>query len=385
MANEPKTKKDSISEAESVDPEEVEMEDATKKPLEKIFDRPSGESLMPLLTKQCMASLQENLRKLLGHPSEYVESLPEPMKKRVKALKKLQLKYSDLEAEFYKEVHDLEQKYHEKHIPLYEKRKLILSGKHEPTEEECDFKEESALETPEGLSRELADKAKVEDKDEPTKRHSFDDSTKGIPDFWLTIFKNVDLLSEMLQEHDEPILSHLQDIQLKFLEDRMGFILEFHFAPNEYFTNKILTKTYEMRCSPDPEDPFNFEGPEIIKCEGCEIDWKKDKNVTVKLIKKKQKHKSRAAVRTVTKTVPRDSFFNFFSPPEVPEDEEDLDSEEQVLLTADFEIGHYIRERIVPRAVLFYTGEALDDDEDYEEDEDDEEEGEEEEEEEDDE
>lgn len=41
----------------------------------------------------------------------------------------------------------------------------------------------------------------------------------------------------------------------------------------------------------------------------------------------------------------------------VPDDSEvDLDDETQALLTSDFEIGHYIRERIVPRAVLYYTG-----------------------------
>lgn len=48
----------------------------------------------------------------------------------------------------------------------------------------------------------------------------------------------------------------------------------------------------------------------------CTIDWSKGKNVTLKTIKKKQKHKGRGTVRTVTKTVPNDSFFNFFSPPE---------------------------------------------------------------------
>lgn len=36
--------------------------------------------------------------------------------------------------------------------------------------------------------------------------------------------------------------------------------------------------------------------------------------------------------------------------------EGELDDEIQALVTSDFEIGHYIRERIVPRAVLFYTG-----------------------------
>lgn len=48
----------------------------------------------------------------------------------------------------------------------------------------------------------------------------------------------------------------------------------------------------------------------------CQIDWKKGKNVTLKTIKKKQKHKGRGTVRTVTKTVSNDSFFNFFAPPE---------------------------------------------------------------------
>ena len=46
------------------------------------------------------------------------------------------------------------------------------------------------------------------------------------------------------------------------------------------------------------------------------IDWKQGKNITVKVIKKVQKHKGRGTKRTVTKTVQNDSFFNFFSPPE---------------------------------------------------------------------
>lgn len=36
--------------------------------------------------------------------------------------------------------------------------------------------------------------------------------------------------------------------------------------------------------------------------------------------------------------------------------------EDQELLRADFEIGQMIRDQIVPRAVLFYTGEATDED-----------------------
>lgn len=40
------------------------------------------------------------------------------------------------------------------------------------------------------------------------------------------------------------------------------------------------------------------------------------------------------------------------------------DEDLEALLAADFEIGHFIRERIVPRAVLYFTGEALENDDD---------------------
>lgn len=162
----------------------------------------------------------------------------------------------------------------------------------------------------------------------------------------------------------------------------MGFTLEFYFSKNEFFTNTMLTKQYEMKCAPDDSDPFGFEGPEIFKCKGCEINWNPGKNVTIKTIRKKQKHKSKGSVRTITKTVQADSFFNFFNPPDLPEDPEaDIDEDLQSILTSDYEIGHYIRERILPRAVLYFTGEALDEDdydeegEEGEEDEEDEDEG----------
>ena len=136
-----------------------------------------------------------------------------------------------------------------------------------------------------------------------------------------------------------------------------GFTLHFYFAPNDYFTNSVLTKEYEMKCEPSEDDPFSFEGPEIFKCKGSTINWKEGKNLTVKTVKKKQKHKSKGNVRTITKQVKNDSFFNFFDPPPIPDDPDaDVDPETQDLLTADFEIGHYIRDRIIPRAVLFFTG-----------------------------
>ena len=46
-----------------------------------------------------------------------------------------------------------------------------------------------------------------------------------------------------------------------------------------------------MGSEPDDSDPFYFDGPEIVGCIGSQIDWKKGKNVTLKMIKRKQKHK----------------------------------------------------------------------------------------------
>merc|ERR1712062_799141 len=85
---------------------------------------------------------------------------------------------------------------------------------------------------------------------------------------------------------------------------------------------------------------------------------------------KKQKQKGGNQIRFVTKTVKTDSFFNFFDPPDI-ENEDELDEETEELLAADFEIGDFFRQRMIPKAVLFYTGEAIDEFEDSDEDDED--------------
>ena len=58
---------------------------------------------------------------------------------------------------------------------------------------------------------------------------------------------------------------------------------------------------------------------------------------------------------------------SLFAPPEVPESG-DLDDDSETILAADFEIGHFLREHIIPRSVLYFTGEDIeDDDDDYDE------------------
>lgn len=60
------------------------------------------------------------------------------------------------------------------------------------------------------------------------------------------------------------------------------------------------------------------------------------------------------------KTVPTESFFNFFDPPKAPEGEEDdgvSDVEERLEL--DYQLGEDIKEKLIPRAIDWFTGEAL--------------------------
>jgi len=314
-----------------------------------------------------LAALQSKIGSIVGQNSGYIQSLPPQVKRRLKSLKKLQLEATKIEAKFYEEVHQLEIKYDKIYNPLYQKRTQIIKGDYEPTEEECDFPSDSEDEEAE-LSEDVKDKAKIEDEKKDEVKENQED-VAGVPSFWLTIFKNVEMLAEMVQDQDEPVLELLEDVTTSLTEDgTMGFAIHFHFKENDFFTNKVLTKEYDMKCEPMEEEPFSFEGPEIIKCKGCKIDWKKGKNLTVKQVKKKQKHKNNGNVRTITKQVKADSFFNFFDPPTVPDDPAaEVDEETRALLTADFEIGHYIRERIVPRAVLYFTGEALEEDSDLEE------------------
>lgn len=220
----------------------------------------------------------------------------------------------------------MERKYQELYQPLHDKRKTIVSGAFEPSGKDTEWTYASVDEdrdiTPEvqSVTDELRKKLQL----------NYQDDVKGVPDFWLTIFRNTELLASMIQTPDEPALKKLSDIKIVYEEDPMSYTLEFHFEPNEFFTNSVLTKQYFLKSKIDAEFPFTFEGPEIYKCVGCNIDWHKSKNLTVKTIIRKQKHKARGAVRTIAKQVPADSFFNFFNPT-VVQDENKIDLDTQTV------------------------------------------------------
>jgi nucleosome assembly protein 1-like 1 len=86
--------------------------------------------------------------------------------------------------------------------------------------------------------------------------------------------------------------------------------------------------------------------------------------------------------RIVKKTIPTPSFFDFFNPASPPtEEDEEVDDDIEAKLELDYQLGEDIKEKLIPRAIDWFTGEALqfeqgfeDFDEDEFEDEDDEDE-----------
>jgi hypothetical protein len=161
----------------------------------------------------------------------------------------------------------------------------------------------------------------------------------------------------MISPADEAILQHLEDVRLTVKEK--GFQLDFVFGKNEYFTNDVLTKTYDLEFNVNDEDPLDYSGPEIVGVKGTEINWtSEENNPTVSFVRKNQKSKNRSVVSKATFPERSDSFFNFFNPPTVPEDE-DVDYELRMQVTQDYEAGDILRQTVIHDAVLFFTGDAL--------------------------
>jgi nucleosome assembly protein 1-like 1 len=305
-------------------------------------------------------ALKNKIQSLAGQHSDILENLSPIVRKRVEVLREIQSQHDELEAKFFEERAALEAKYQKLYQPLYTKRYEIVNG---------------VLEV-EGVTNEVAtdqeeDKASEE---------------KGVPEFWLNAMKNNEVLAEEISERDEGALKFLRDIKWCRIDNPKGFKLEFFFDTNPYFKNSVLTKTYHMI---DEDEPI------LEKAIGTEIEWHPGKCLTQKLLKKKPKKGSKNA-KPITKTENCESFFNFFNPPQVPEEDEDIDEdaaeELQNQMEQDYDIGSTIRDKIIPHAVSWFTGEAiqgdefgdLEDDEDEDIDEDDEEEDDEEDEEEDD-
>ncbi|KAI9700426.1 MAG: hypothetical protein M1836_002441 [Candelina mexicana] len=311
---------------------------------EEEIDRAAAASIFAQNPK-LVSMIQGKLGSLVGRSSGYIESLPAPVRRRVAGLKGVQKEHSKLEADFQEEVLQLEKKYFAKFTPLYQKRANIVNGATEPSAEEI-----------------KAGEQQDENKDKSEKAEAVDDEGNegsgediaGIPEFWLSAMKNQVSLAEMITDRDAAALKVLTDVRMEYL-DRPGFRLIFEFGDNEFFTNKTISKTYFY------QEESGYGGDFIYDhAEGEAIDWKSGKDLTVRIESKKQRNKNTKQTRVVKKTVPTDSFFNFFSPPKAPTvDNDDAGSDIEERLELDYQLGEDIKEKLIPRAIDWFTGEAL--------------------------
>jgi nucleosome assembly protein 1-like 1 len=251
---------------------------------------------------------------------------------RLDKLKQLNDEREEKMKEYLEERAQLEAKYSTLMKPLYEKRSDIVLGK-------------------------MDDEIEKEHEGETEDKESTDEKVKGIPQFWVCALGHMDVVAELITEQDVDCLEHLEDIRCENEENGEGFSLSFHFAPNDYFENAVLTKRYEV------PNLLLADEPILKNVEGCEIKWKAGRSLTNRPVTKKQRGKGKHAgqVRSVKSTESSESFFHFFTPPTMPS-LETMDEEEATRLESafdeDYDIAQAFRSHIIPKAVLWFTGQV---------------------------
>jgi nucleosome assembly protein 1-like 1 len=242
---------------------------------------------------------------------KHLEELNDDQKSKVKDLSSVQESLTKLNKEFEDEFKKLEKKYADLKLPFYSKRKDVVNE---------------------------------------VKKEETGEKFTGIPNFWFYVLKNSEVFADVLSKRDEDALKYLLDVVSTEFEDEkvQGFHLDFHFRENPYFDNKVLRKTFQ-----DAKDGATSTYPK-----GTKIDWKKDMNLTVEVVTKKKKHKGGGKTKTVKKTQPCESFYNFFNEVNPDEmEEEDLQDFNEAM-EADMETGNMMLEEIIPNAISFYLGDA---------------------------
>ncbi|GET91174.1 nucleosome assembly protein, putative [Leishmania tarentolae] len=287
-------------------------------------------------------------------------------RRRVYALQGLLKEYYEVRQRLRAEISALTKECAAENQKLLDIRKDIVTGARDITEEEIQRlgctaapvepeKEEDASPAKKGVK--FVDP--VDAKQNSALEKAAASPSGGIPAFWLTSMSNSEAVSSMITEKDRDALMHLTDIERGFVEGdpEKGDRLVFHFSPNEYFTNKTLTKEYHTEYDEDHGEP------RITDVVGCDINWTSSKkNLTVTVKQKKQRNKKTGQMRVVEREEPCESFFNFFSPPNPDKDDDEDDEDEDFLeqeMEMDVEVGTALTQAVVPRAIFYYTGEAV--------------------------
>lgn len=258
-----------------------------------------------------------------------LDTLTESQNAIVEKLQQLQKSRDDLDSSYTRELNALRAKYDALYQPVYDKRAEILTA-------------------PNGS----------------------DYGTPALPRFWLIAMKNNSTLRSIIEAADEPILAYLKDMKAEFLEPlkQESFKITLFFDKNPYFSNKFLTKQYNMSII-DGETEALLQGTESTT-----IDWFPDQDVTKQTVSRVQRHKTTKERRTKTEVEEKPSFFRFFTSQQVPSNEslsrmtKQQIAELEMYVEEDYDIGIILRDKIIPESIYWYLGIA--EDEDLEDDED---------------
>lgn len=242
------------------------------------------------------------------------ELMPNAIKRRVYALKRLHHQKIQIDAKFVREFLELQKRYEPEYEPLFERRRQIVTGDYEPLDSDL-------------LDGQAIDAVPIE--------------SAGIPDFWLKVLLS-SAFDRHVEEYDEPILQHLIDIKVAVNPEKTMYSFGFHFSANDYFANDVLMK--DMYFATNLED-IDILYP--IKCESTEILWKPGKDVTVDRF---DQNGSDGQVKTIRHNM---SFFRLFWSTTA---DEITDIETQHLMY-EWDIIRDMINTFVPNAVLFYTRE----------------------------
>ncbi|XP_054281042.1 protein SET-like [Macrosteles quadrilineatus] len=120
---------------------------------------------------------------------------------------------------------------------------------------------------------------KIQTKFEKSKKHLFAKRTKMIKkvtNFYLLSFVNHPFLTNLINEVEVDCMNYLTNLEVENLDDSIcGPRIKFHFSPNPYFDNDVITKKYDFNTWRSTSTP---------------IRWKEGKNI-IKMIKERQERK----------------------------------------------------------------------------------------------
>ena len=269
---------------------------------------------------------------------------PARLQPRLAALMANNAQRDEVDAEKRAALEALEVAFRAKCAPVDAARKGIIDGS-------------TALEGEAELLSASEEQVAVEEADESNP------SRAGVPNFWGEAIANHPLLGSQLGERDRAALSYITDVSCEEKEAGSGFVIKMSFAPNPFFANTLLTKDYDLaRTSADSQ-------PALRDLTGTKIEWKDAAHNLVEVeVKKKQKQKARkgkpAQTRVVVVKKKTPSFFQFFDPPTLPDEDTQITHEEmeelQQTVDEDFEGALALRGKVIPDAVMYFLGLAQD-------------------------